>query len=161
MSTMRVGPPTAAERAELLARLASTWGPTIVSRGRLHRMSHLPSLVACDRGDLLGGLLYRHGDDGTVEVVVLQAFVPRRGIGSSLLQACTARFGNVWLVTTNDNVDAQRFFLAAGGRRVAVHAGAVTLARRLKPGIPTTGHGGVPITDEIEFAWAAQPPGTC
>lgn len=76
-------------------------------------------------------------------------------------KACTARFGNVWLVTTNDNVDAQRFFLAAGGRRVAVHAGAVTLARRLKPGIPTTGHGGVPITDEIEFAWAAQPPGTC
>lgn len=37
MSTMRVGPPTAAERAALLARLASTWGPTIVSRGRLHR----------------------------------------------------------------------------------------------------------------------------
>lgn len=161
MSTVHVGNPSPGELAALVARLETTWGPTVVSRGRLHVLRHLPALVARDRAGLLGGLLYQLGDDGSAEVVALQAVVPRRGVGSALLRACTARFANVWLVTTNDNVEAQRFFLAQGGRRVAVHAGAVTVARRLKPGIPMTGLGGVPITDEIEFAWAAEPPGTC
>jgi hypothetical protein len=57
----------------------------------------------------------------------------------------------VWLVTTNDNLDALRFYQRRGLRLVAVHAGAVDEARRLKPEIARVGEYGIPIRDEIEL----------
>jgi RimJ/RimL family protein N-acetyltransferase len=57
----------------------------------------------------------------------------------------------VWLITTNDNTDALRFYQKAGFRIVAVHQDAVALARRIKPEIPIMGENGIPIRDEIEL----------
>jgi RimJ/RimL family protein N-acetyltransferase len=57
----------------------------------------------------------------------------------------------VWLITTNDNSDALKFYQKAGFRIVAVHRDAVALARRLKPEIPLVGENGIPIRDEIEL----------
>ncbi|HEY1774611.1 MAG TPA: hypothetical protein VGG41_00500, partial [Solirubrobacteraceae bacterium] len=55
------------------------------------------------------------------------------------------------LVTTNDNVTAQRFYENRGLRFVALQAGAVDEARKLKPEIPLVGEGGVEIHDELEY----------
>lgn len=56
-------------------------------------------------------------------------------------------------MTTNDNVDALRFYQRRGFRIVAVRTGAVDEARSaLKPGIPHRGHYGIPLRDEIELA---------
>jgi hypothetical protein len=57
----------------------------------------------------------------------------------------------LWLITTNDKRPAIAFYQAAGWRQCAIHDGAITEARRLKPQIPPTGHAGIPIEDEIEF----------
>jgi hypothetical protein len=54
-------------------------------------------------------------------------------------------------VTTNDNLAALRFYQRRGMRLVAVHAGAVAEARRLKPSIPLVGQHGIPIRDELEL----------
>jgi ribosomal protein S18 acetylase RimI-like enzyme len=130
--------------------------PQVVSRGVLHDSRDLLGLVAeGPRGQPAGLLLYRI-EDGECEVVVLIAAEPRRGIGRALLEAAESparRAGcrRMWLVTTNDNLGAQRFYEAAGWRRVAVHRGALRVSRRQKPEIPERGARGVPIEDEIEF----------
>jgi hypothetical protein len=59
----------------------------------------------------------------------------------------------VWLITTNDNVSAQRFYVAVGFELAAVHEGAVERSRELKPEIPLTGQTGTPIRDELEYEW--------
>jgi hypothetical protein len=57
----------------------------------------------------------------------------------------------LWLITTNDDRPARAFYQAFGWRQCAIHRGAITAARRLKPQIPPTGHAGIPIEHEIEF----------
>lgn len=59
----------------------------------------------------------------------------------------------LWLVTTNDNVDALRFCQRRGFRLRALRAGAVDESRRtVKPEIPEIGDHQIPIRDEIELA---------
>jgi RimJ/RimL family protein N-acetyltransferase len=57
----------------------------------------------------------------------------------------------LWLITTNDNVRAQRFYERCGFELVAVHEGAVDRARVAKPDIPLLGDGGVEIHDELAY----------
>lgn len=156
--SVRVRNAIESDRGWMAAALSKGWGsPVVVSRGRLHDADRLPALVA-ERGERrLGLLTYRVSGD-ELEVVTLQAFEPRTGVGSALLQAARAtacRMGcrRLWLVTTNDNTPAQSFYRALGMALVTVHRGAVTESRRLKPGIPQLGVGGCPIEDELEYAF--------
>jgi ribosomal protein S18 acetylase RimI-like enzyme len=83
----------------------------------------------------------------------------REGIsgGTRLLEAVVdaaraAGCRRAWLVTTNDNAAAIRFYQRRGWRLVALHAGAVDAARAsIKPEIPELGDDDIPIRDELEF----------
>jgi hypothetical protein len=56
------------------------------------------------------------------------------------------------VITTNDNVDALRFYQRRGFRLAALHRGAVDDSRaRLKPEIPEIGEYGIPLRDELEL----------
>ena len=56
----------------------------------------------------------------------------------------------MWLVATNDNRSALRFYQRRGLAITQVRPGAVGAARRtLKPSIPLAGEHGIPIRDEI------------
>ena len=57
----------------------------------------------------------------------------------------------LWLITTNDNLDALRFYQRRGMRIAAVHAGAIEVSRALKPSISMTGAYGIEIRDELEL----------
>jgi GNAT superfamily N-acetyltransferase len=57
----------------------------------------------------------------------------------------------LWLITTNDNLPALRFYQKRGFVLVRLHRGAVAGSRRLKPEIPLTGSEGIPIRDELEL----------
>jgi hypothetical protein len=58
----------------------------------------------------------------------------------------------VWLTTTNDNLDALRFYQRRGFRISAVRPRAVERARAtLKPEIPEVGAYGIPVRDEIDL----------
>jgi ribosomal protein S18 acetylase RimI-like enzyme len=145
-----------ADRPWAAALVAEHFGsPVVVSRRVLHDTRSLPGLVAQKRGQRLGLLQSRRVAD-QMEIVVLIACRPREGIGRRLLEAAkdVARAQGchrLWLITTNDNRPALAFYQAAGWRQCAIHRGAITEARRLKPQIPPTGHAGIPIEDEIEF----------
>jgi hypothetical protein len=57
----------------------------------------------------------------------------------------------VVVVTTNDNIDALRFYQARGFVIRQVRVDAIRESRKLKPEIPMTGSYGLPIRDEIEL----------
>ena len=144
------------DRAWIERHLERSWGSTtIISRGTAHDGSQLPGLLAV-RGDEVVGLATYHvaGDD--CELVSLDSLREGQGIGSALLAGVGEEAGaqgchRLWLITTNDNLGAIRFYQRRGMRLVAIHPGAVDEARRLKPSIPLIGEHGIPIHDELEF----------
>jgi GNAT superfamily N-acetyltransferase len=137
--------------AELLRR---SWGAVeSVSRGRVHRADELPGLMAVADGRR-AGLATLHIDGGECELVTLNSLAP--GAGTALLEgaaeyARAAGCRRLWLITTNDNVEALRFYQRRGMRLVALHRDAVEVSRRLKPSIPLLGGDGIPIRDELEL----------
>jgi hypothetical protein len=67
---------------------------------------------------------------------------------------CKARrFGcrEIRLTTTNDNVDALRFYQRRGFRMAELRPGAVDESRQHKPQIPRVGDYGIPLHDEIDL----------
>lgn len=115
----------------------------------------LDGYAAWDGDRLVGIATCAHGGDRTeLAALAVTADRQRRGIGGRLVDvvASAARrrgAGELWLVTTNDNLDALRLYQRHGFRLSALHAGAVDRARELKPTIPLLGRDGIPIHDEL------------
>lgn len=136
--------------------LAEAWSSTrMVSRGRLTDLVTLPGLVAEWRGERAGLLTYRiEGDE--CEVTSLNSTFEGHGVGTALMArvreiAQVAGCRRVWLVTSNDNLPALKFYQRRGYELVAVHRRAIEAARALKPEIAPTGLYGLPVRDEIEL----------
>ena len=127
----------------------------IVSRGRLHDGLALPGLVVMRDDERAGALLYRV-DGHELEVAFLAASVRGVGAGAALLESALdlarrEHCWRAWLVTTNDNTNAIRFYQRQGWELVAFHRHALEESRKLKPTIPETGRDGIPIRHELEF----------
>lgn len=127
----------------------------MVSRGRLHEVGESPGFVAISDGKPVGLLTYRIEND-ECEIVLLDSGFEGKGIGSVLIAAAKeaaaeAGCSRLWLVTTNDNVDALRFYQKRGFVIAAVHTNALEQSRKLKPEIPLVGKHGIPLRDEIEL----------
>jgi GNAT superfamily N-acetyltransferase len=132
--------------------LTREWGaPAVVSRGVLRDPLTLPGFVARVDGEPVGLVTYRVAGD-ECEIVSINGY----GVGAPLLAAAVEaarRLGcrRAWLVTTNDNTRALRFYQRQGWDLVALHRDAVTAGRRLKPGIPALGLDGIPLRHELEL----------
>ena len=93
----------------------------------------------------------------TTELRVLAVAGPHQGtgLGGRLVDAvadqATSRGSRLlWLVTTNDNLDALRLYQRHGFRLAELRPDAVAESRqRLKPAIPRTGQHGIPLRDEL------------
>ena len=136
--------------------LIREWHGTLVARrGELIDAATLPALMASGDGDPAGLLTYSVVD-GNWEIVSIHTEVHRVGVGSALLTAIEklaeiAGAQRIWLVTTNDNTGALRFYQQAGFDLVALHRDAVTLARAtLKPEIPLE-IDGIELRHELEL----------
>jgi len=152
---VRVRPLLEDDRVAVGELFAATWGrPFVVGRGVGFDLTTLPTLVAeDDTGKIVGVLTYQVEGDA-MEVVSIEAATSGSGIGSALLRAANdeaARRGlrRLWLITTNDNLDAIRLYQRRGLRITRVLPGAVDQARRLKPSIPMVGSYELPMRDEL------------
>jgi GNAT superfamily N-acetyltransferase len=145
---------TNADRAWANQSLLGQFGSlVVVTRGRMHHADELPGLIGLHDGAPAGLLLY-HLAGEACEVVTLHAAVQGVGIGSALLAAAcdkarAAGCRRLWLITTDDNTPAIRFYGRRGMRLVAVHHGAIAESRKLKPEIPLLGVDDRPIEDEV------------
>ncbi len=132
-------------------------GTALVARlGELIDARLPPALVAQD-GDRVVGVLTWIAHEASFEVLTLHVTDQWRGTGTALLDgalrlAASLAFNRVWLITTNDNTDALRFYQHRGFRLARLHRGAVERSRAtLKPTIPELGLHGIPIRDELEL----------
>ena len=136
--------------------LNENWGGTVmVSRRTSHNLLALPALIAESDGKPCGIAIY-HPENSECELLALNAFPPGQGIGTALLKsllhlAKQQRWQRLWLITTNDNLAALRFYQRRGFRLVQIDRDAVTAARKLKPSIPEIGYDGIAIQDELEL----------
>jgi ribosomal protein S18 acetylase RimI-like enzyme len=152
MNVRRLG---ADDRLWLRRMLRDGWGgESMAAHGERFFPAEHEGFVA---GDRAGVVTYRIVD-GACEITMIESYEPRHGVGSALLEAIVdearaSGCSRVWLVTTNDNAHAQRWYGARGFVVTDVRPGAVDEARRtLKPSIPERGAGGVRISDEIEMS---------
>jgi ribosomal protein S18 acetylase RimI-like enzyme len=128
----------------------------IARRGELVEVLDLSSIVGWQDGAIVGALSYDIVS-ADCEIVTLHVARQWSGIGSRLIAeavnlAVAAGCQRLWVVTTNDNVDALRFYQRRGFRLSAVRCGAVDDARRiLKPTIAEFGEYGIAIRDELEL----------
>jgi ribosomal protein S18 acetylase RimI-like enzyme len=132
------------------------WGSAImVTRGKVHRADELPGFIAIHNGKPAGLITYEIVGD-RCEITSMNSLVEGRGIGSALVDAIKdaasqAGCRRLWLITTNDNTAALRFWQKRGFKLAAVYPDAVAQSRRIKPEIPVIGNDGIPIRDEIEL----------
>ena len=141
----------------LRAFLVAIWhADAVVAHQEVIRPIEHPGFAAVESGIIVGHVAYRI-DEGSCEIVAIAAEPRGTGVGSRLLDAAVeaaraAGCASVWLTTTNDNLDALRFYQRRGFRLRSLRAGAVDEARRtLKPEIPETGTHGMPMRDELDL----------
>jgi ribosomal protein S18 acetylase RimI-like enzyme len=151
-----IRPVTAADESWVVEFIDRRWGaPYVIGHGQLYYPNTLPGFVAEVDGEPVGLLTY-HVDGLDWEIVTIDSLEPSSGIGSELIfalrqEAKRAGARRLWLITTNDNLNALRFYQKRGFRLVAVHPDALDRSRQLKPNIPLVGQDGIPLRDELEL----------
>ena len=142
------------DRTWLRTLIESDWGLPVVSISGLHDPSTLPGFVAWLGGERSGALTYRLGEDGC-EIVTLNSLCEGRGIGSALLTAArqvAERLGvRLWLITTNDNIHAIRFYQRRGMDLCRLHRDFIDTVRAAKPQIATAATDGIAFRHALEF----------
>lgn len=91
-----------------------------------------------------------------MEILSLDSLQENQGIGSKLVQnviheAKERKLQKIVLITTNDNINAIRFYQKRGFDMVHLFHNAMDVSRKLKPEIPLIGENSIPLRHEIEF----------
>lgn len=168
---MRIDPITPEDQPWIHAVLQERWnGPEIVTRGNLHDASRLPGFIARTNnslqlrtgkilpvGEPVGLITYTIEESGC-EIITLDSLFEGLSIGSELVMAVRrvaeqAGCNRLWLVTTNDNTNAIRFYQKRGFHLAQAYPNAIEASRKLKPSIPLAGYDNIPIRDELEFEY--------
>jgi GNAT superfamily N-acetyltransferase len=155
-TTVEVHEITSADQEYVRRSLTAAFGATeVAGHDELIDAAALPGAVARVSENPVGLLTYRPDARGGWEVVSLAADRPGVGAGRALIEwvrdrAADAGVTRLWLITTNNNTAALRFYQRNGFDLVRLDRNAVDRARRLKPGIPTHADG-IPVRHELEL----------
>ena len=143
-------------RGRVNAFIREHWYTTdMILRGQVVDMTGVDGLIAQDADDIIGLITFIRYD-GTLEITSLDSLREHQGIGSALLDAVIAiaresGVTRIVLITTNDNLNAMRFYQKRGFDMANFYRNAMDVSRRLKPEIPLIGEDGTPLRHEIEF----------
>lgn len=136
--------------------IENEWGgnPLVV-----RTVSYFPHKMAgfvAFHGDERIGILSYEIRKETCEIIIFEVFDKFKGIGTKMLEALKelARekgCKQIYLMTTNDNLDALRFYQKRGFTISGIHIDSVKKSREIKPSIGLTGDFGIPVRDEIDL----------
>ena len=156
MPDITIQPLNIADREWVSEFMLELWGSNkVVSCGVVYYPQDLPGFEAMYDGEKVG--LVTYNVTGTsCEIVTINSIHPFAGVGTALIEAVrdiALKSGckRLWLITTNDNMNALRFYQKRGFVLVAIHRDALDISRKLKPEIPLIGNDGIPLRDEIEL----------
>jgi GNAT superfamily N-acetyltransferase len=145
------------DRPAVVDLLTRRWtSPEILIEGEMIDASRLPGFLAEDDGEIVGlvTLIQREKE---WEILTLDSLSRWSGVGTLLLNAVVGTavergIRRLMIRTSNDNLDAFRFYQRRGFRLEKLVPGAIDEERKIKPEIPMTGEYGIPIHDEVVFA---------
>jgi GNAT superfamily N-acetyltransferase len=152
MTEGRMEPATPEEIDRLLRE---NWGLPVVCIDRLYEPADLEGLVWRDDSGIQGLVTWAVKED-RAEIVTMDAFRQGTHIGGRLLDAAESELRQrgvrtVAVVTTSDNLRAQALYLRRGYRLIRLDLDGMERVRALKPGVPETGHEGLPLRDMWEL----------
>ena len=130
--------------------------------GGLYPSHQLPWAVAPFRGQDCCAAFYTASPPSFLEILSLDCLCPNRGIGTALINSAIEiarnhRCRKVVVITTNDNLEALRFYQKRDLIWCAFAAMPSLFSRKLKPSIPEIGENGIPIRHELELEYALEP----
>ncbi len=140
----------------LEALIEKDWGGNpLVVRTVSYYPHSMPGLIALQGGKRVGILSYEIRDE-ICEIIVFEVFDKFKGIGTKMLEALKALISKkgckrIYLMTTNDNLDALRFYQRRGFTISGIHIDSVKKSREIKPSIGLTGDHDIPVRDEIDL----------
>lgn len=128
---------------------------TMIIRGKEIDMTGVEGFFFRDGNSIVGLVTYIIYDH-VLEITSLDSLRPNQGIGGRLLDAVMQEakekgLQKIVLITTNDNINAIRFYQKRGFDMVRLFRNAMDIARKLKPEIPFIGENSIPLRHEIEF----------
>jgi N-acetylglutamate synthase-like GNAT family acetyltransferase len=129
------------------------WGSEIViSRNEIIRYDEVDGFIYDDWVGVITFMI--KGEE--CEITSLDSLNEGKGIGTTLInvvlrEAKEKKCRRVFLITTNDNLNALGYYQRRGFELVAIYRGAVNESRKIKPSIPLVGENNIPLRDEIEL----------
>lgn len=132
------------------------WGSEeMVSHGKVFRPEQLEGFVVEEDNEWIG-LLTFFIEANECEVTSFDSLREGQGIGTMLLnkaieEARERDCRRIFLITTNDNLNALGFYQKRGFELATIYRGAVNESRKIKPSIPLIGYNSIPLRDEIEL----------
>lgn len=154
-----IEPITPRTRTLVTAFIAEAWnGTTMLIRGEVIDMTQVDGFVWLEPdGAAIRGLITYIFRGDACEIASLNSQCENRGVGTALVELVKAQARargctRLQLLTSNDNVNAIKFYQKRGFELAGVNLGAIDRARALKPEIPLIGQNGIPLRHEIEFA---------
>ncbi|MPM35604.1 hypothetical protein SDC9_82197 [bioreactor metagenome] len=136
--------------------ISSHWFSTdMVVKGELVDMTVLDGFAVYDNEAVIGLVTYRIRSN-ECEIMSLDSLRGKQGIGTALVNkvieiAREKKCTKIKLVTTNDSINAIRFYQKRGFDMTNLYRNALNVSRELKPSIPLLGDFDIPIKHEIEF----------
>jgi len=132
------------------------WGADfMVVHGRIFRPEQLNGFVVEEHDEWISLVTFIILDN-ECEITSLDSLREGKGLGTILVNQVVdeARANNcrrVFLITTNDNLNALGFYQKRGFELSKLYRGAINASRRIKPNIPLVGENNIPLRDEIEL----------
>jgi N-acetylglutamate synthase-like GNAT family acetyltransferase len=132
------------------------WGGLpLVIRGKKYYPSSLDGIIAENEKGIAGFLFYEIREQDC-EIIVFEIFDKFKGMGTVILNklkeiAKSSNCSRIYLMTTNDNLDAFRFYQRRGFNICGIHIDSVKNSRKIKPTIGMVGDHGISVRDEIDL----------
>jgi len=136
--------------------ISSHWFSTnMVVRGKIVDMTILDGFAIYENETIIGLITYKINDN-ECEIMSIDSLKENQGIGTGLVNkviqiATKVKCTKIKLITTNDNINAIRFYQKRGFDMVRIYHNALEIARKIKPSIPVVGKFNIPLKHEIEF----------
>jgi N-acetylglutamate synthase-like GNAT family acetyltransferase len=145
-----------ADKAFMCAEMQKWWGDEmVVIRAEKYFPAEYGGLIAEYENEKVGLIILRFAD-ALCEVMSLSTdgrhpAAGKKLLAGALMLARENKVEKVIIVTTNDNIQALRFYQQMGFTICDWRKDAAEQARRIKPQIPRAGNYNIPIRDEIEL----------
>lgn len=134
--------------------MIETWGGEMLFvRGKKYYPENMDGFIAEEDGKIVGYLIYEDQGD-QYEIIVFESLEKFKGVGTRLLDTLKALIkakglNKIVVMTTNDDLDALRFYQRRGFVICGIGVNAIEGSRKVKPSIPMNGDYNIPIRDEI------------